>query len=754
MQSKAGKRAKRLLSLLLALVMCIGMLPGVAMAADVSYTQVTSADQFTTGQYYMVTDTGYAPGVLDGTWVSAVEKANAAQDAVWTLTVTDNTVIMQDGNGAFIAPKGGKTNGIQQGEYDWTWAFNEDNGTFTFSGQGEDTVILASNKGSDNKFRAYKNTTVSSNPAGYPSEFTLYKAEGGSEPGGDVTVAAPQASPQAGEVTSGTEITLSTTTTGASIYYTMDDTVTNIATEGTLYSDSSKPVITKDCTLRAVAVLGDAQSAVQELSYTIEEETAPIADGDQVVIYAPAYNKALSANYNGYYNKGTDVTIGADGTLSGYTAADIWTVVKNDDGTWSFSHNDKNIGMGDSYTSMPLGEKNDKWELVAAGDGFWYVKNTVRDAYMEWHASKNNWSAYNIASGSEDMFELKFYQVAGTEPAPDIDAPFEAGNSVVIYAPSNNMALSATVKNSYYPVGVEVTVSGDTLTGYGNTEIWTVGGDANGWTFTSNGGKTLSMAGSYSSMYPGAGANETWVLEAAETEGQYYVKNAGRSAYMFWDNEYDDWTTKSDQKTAVAFCMVEPLEEEPEVEGLEVRATPSSGASVEAGDTIELTAAEGATIYYTTDGTEPTKASAQYTGPLTLGDGEGRIPAPTGGDEELVIKAIAVIPAAAGTEEQTGAVCTFTYKAPMTLDGYQLYFGQLHSHTNISDGAGTVEEAFTHASNVDNLDFLAVTDHSNSFDNESDSRVDLGVDLTGVSSEWKEGHEAAAAVTDDDFVGL
>ena len=454
MQSKAGKRAKRLLSLLLALVMCIGMLPGVAMAADVSYTQVTSADQFTTGQYYMVTDTGYAPGVLDGTWVSAVEKANAAQDAVWTLTVTDNTVIMQDGNGAFIAPKGGNTNGIQNGEYDWTWAFNEDNGTFTFSGQGEDTVILASNKGSDNKFRAYKNTTVSSNPAGYPSEFTLYKAEGGSEPGGDVTVAAPQASPQAGEVTSGTEITLSTTTTGASIYYTMDDTVTNIATEGTLYSDSSKPVITKDCTLCAVAVLGDAQSAVQELSYTIEEETAPIADGDQVVIYAPAYNKALSA----------------------------------------------------------------------------------------------------------------------------------------------------TVKNSYYPVGVEVTVSGDTLTGYGNTEIWTVGGDANGWTFTSNGGKTLSMAGSYSSMYPGAGANETWVLEAAETEGQYYVKNAGRSAYMFWDNEYDDWTTKSDQKTAVAFCMVEPLEEEPEVEGLEVRATPSSGASVEAGDTIELTAAEGATIYYTTDG--------------------------------------------------------------------------------------------------------------------------------------------------------
>ena len=769
MQSKAGKRAKRLLSLLLALVMCIGMLPGVALAADtatweaVELSEIQPTDTIAITMYGSATQQHYVMENDGGTQTygpAAIWDSSNTTDTTWHWNVVSTT------DGYTIYPAGtterwlyctAANNGLRVGDGEQTvWNLDSSSGYLCCKDTGGNTRYLGiydNNNGDTSvtpNFRVYKNTTGNTKN----QTLTFYKLVGGSTGGDTTTVAAPQAQPQAGEVEAGTEITLSTTTTGASIYYTMDDTVTNIATEGTLYSDSSKPVITEDCKLRAVAVLGDAQSAVQELSYTIEEETAPIADGDQVVIYAPAYNKALSANYNGYYNKGTDVTIGADGTLSGYTAADIWTVVKNDDGTWSFSHNDKNIGMGDSYTSMPLGEKNDKWELVAAGDGFWYVKNTVRDAYMEWHASKNNWSAYNIASGSEDMFELKFYQVAGTEPAPDIDAPFEAGNSVVIYAPSNNMALSATVKNSYYPVGVEVTVSGDTLTGYGNTEIWTVGGDANGWTFTSNGGKTLSMAGSYSSMYPGAGANETWVLEAAETEGQYYVKNAGRSAYMFWDNEYDDWTTKSDQKTAVAFCMVEPLEEEPEVEGLEVRATPSSGASVEAGDTIELTAAEGATIYYTTDGTEPTKASAQYTGPLTLGDGEGRIPAPTGGDEELVIKAIAVIPAAAGTEEQTGAVCTFTYKAPMTLDGYQLYFGQLHSHTNISDGAGTVEEAFAHASNVDNLDFLAVTDHSNSFDNESDSRVDLGVDLTGVSSEWKEGHKAAAAVTGDDFVGL
>ena len=70
------------------------------------------------------------------------------------------------------------------------------------------------------------------------------------------------------------------------------------------------------------------------------------------MIYAPAYNKALSADYNGFYNKGTDVTVNSDGTLSGYTDMDVWTVTDNGDGTYSFSHDGQNIGMGDSYSSI------------------------------------------------------------------------------------------------------------------------------------------------------------------------------------------------------------------------------------------------------------------------------------------------------------------------------------------------------------------------------------------------------------------
>ena len=762
MHANRHTRGQRWLAWVMAVVLCLGLLPGAALAAEeTTYEQVTSADQFTSGEYYMVTDTGYAPGVLDGTWVSAVKVTDGSvPNAIWTLTVTGNEVTLQDQDGTFVAPSGGNNNGIKgttdkDEAYQWAWEFDNGNGTFTFSGQGEDTVVLASNKSSGNKFRAYKTTTVSGYSNSYPSEFTLYKADDASL-GGEVTVAAPQADPQAGAVASGTEITLTCATADAQIYYTLDGSdPTNSGTRQE-YSAENQPTIKEDCTLKAVAVLGGVSSAVQTLEYTVKtESTAPIANGDQVVIYAPAYNKALSSKKTGYYNVGTDITVKADGTVTGYGASDIWTVVANDDGTYSFQQNGENIGLADSHASMDLGAVHDDWELIDLGDGLYNVKNTGRGNYMEWYAQYSNWSTYNSSSAATDgQFQLSFYKVTGETPDPEpSEAPFEANDTIVIYAPSNNRALSATVKNDYYPIGVKVAVEGGTLTGYSATEVWTVGGKDGAWTFTSNSGETLSMAGSYSSVYPGAGENETWVLEAGDTEGQYYVKNANRGNYLFWDDEYDDWTTHNDEKTAVTFAVVEPPEDEPDVTGLEVRATPASGASVEAGDTIKLTAAAGATIHYTTDGSEPTKESLEYTGPLTLG--QGLVPAPTSGSP-LVIKALAVLPASEGTKEQIGEVCTFTYQAPVTLDGYRLYFGQLHSHTNISDGAGTVEEAFTHASNVDNLDFLAVTDHSNSFDNESDASVDLGADLLSseTSSEWVQGHKAAKDATKDDFVGI
>ena len=93
---------------------------------------MVSADELTDGRYIMVTDTGYAPGVLEGTWVTAeqiaadgesgIQPGDSIQEnenVVWELTVTsakdaaDLTVTLKDKNGTFIAPKGGNNNGIK-----------------------------------------------------------------------------------------------------------------------------------------------------------------------------------------------------------------------------------------------------------------------------------------------------------------------------------------------------------------------------------------------------------------------------------------------------------------------------------------------------------------------------------------------------------------------------------------------------------------------------------------------------------------
>lgn len=182
----------KLVSVLLVAMMLISVIPFTASAANA--TQIQAASELVTGQYVIVTaTTSVAPTVLDGSWVLAesvtvADGAVSATDAaVWTITVDGSTVKLQDSNGKYIAPKGGNSNGIKEGEYSWT--VSADGNKFKFLGNGEDTVGFASNMDSENKFRGYKTTTLTGDYADkYPSEFYLFKVgegEGGGEGEGD-----------------------------------------------------------------------------------------------------------------------------------------------------------------------------------------------------------------------------------------------------------------------------------------------------------------------------------------------------------------------------------------------------------------------------------------------------------------------------------------------------------------------------------------------------------------------------------------
>lgn len=83
---------------------------------------------------------------------------------------------------------------------------------------------------------------------------------------------------------------------------------------------------------------------------------------------------------------------------------------------------------------------------------------------------------------------------------------------------------------------------------------------------------------------------------------------------------------------------------------------------------------------------------------------------------------------------------------------WKAYFGLLDAHSSLSDGLGTVQEAFSHASQVEGLDFFAVTDHSDSFDGAGSG--DITRDGASVSRAWAAGKQAAAGATNDRFVGM
>ena len=268
--------------------------------------------------------------------------------------------------------------------------------------------------------------------------------------------------------------------------------------------------------------------------------SALFKDGEQLVIYNPANMKALSTEYSGFYNKGTDVTL-ADGKLSGWTDADVWTVGVNADGSYTFSTKDgKKLSMGASYGSTPLDDVNTAWKVSAAATtGCYYIQNAVRGNYLEWYAEKNNWSSYSRIS-DELLFAQAFYRVRKS----GIVTSLSDGDTVVVFNPANGKALS-TEYSGFYNKGTDVTLADGKLSGWTDADVWTVGVNADGsYTFSTKDGKKLSMGASYGST-PLDDVNTAWKVSAAATTGCYYIQNAVRGNYLEWYAEKNNWSSYS-----------------------------------------------------------------------------------------------------------------------------------------------------------------------------------------------------------------
>ena len=605
-------------------------------------------------------------------------------------------------------------------------------------------------------------------------------------------------------------------------------------------------------------------------------DLAELTTGSKVVIFNPANNKALSSNYTGYYNSGVDVVLN-NGKLSGYGATEVWTVTKNDDGSYYFATSEgKKLSMGASYTSMPLDDVNTAWNVSAAKtDGCFYIKNVARNNFMKWYADKNNWSAYYSIGSDEALFAQKFYLVVeDPQEQPDPDEILKNGDEVVIYSANAGAVLAAQNDTlSIDPAAAEI-VDGKAVPENGgvvftvekNGQYYRFKNEAYGYLCSNGNGNNAFYSKDFSGEDQSTDDADWLIRTCSGGVGGYEMESRTakfNGVYSQWleyfavafktygMNKVTDYTIYSFEFYPIAdnVKLVNGVVNDPKIV-FNSASVKAKGIDYELSFTLEdpadsITKVEGGydagmsgsdLVDFTADGrtyttvipsewvdhaesfvvgiTVTNSNGLTYTAELTVSvedvisfvDLTPKNGFETGDDKRPEISAEVVNVGEDPTVEMkiNGKTVEAEYVADKTVAGngkvvyvpdkdmadgkvnveltvtrkdgksgseawffnvgkaqYQLYFGQLHSHTGeYSDGSGTLADALNYVKNLPesaNVDFVAFTDHSNYFDNTSaanpeDALYDMSK-ATAASREKWDAYKSAVAVFNEENAG-
>ena len=451
------KRTTRCLALLLAVVMVLSVMP-VAMAEGTTQTAtlVTDASSLKAGDEIVIAaiDADYALGTNQKTnnrEAVAVTKGGeklTLNDSVQILTLAngtkDGTFAFYTGSGYLYAAGKSKAQGESSNKnYLKTSPDLTDNASWTIEiAEGAATVVAQGENGC-NTLRYNNSSGLFSAYVSGQKDIAIYKLE--TVPAPSNKVATPTASPAAGEVTKGTEVTFSCTTPDATILY---------KTTGE-YTEYTDPVeVNADTTFTVKATKDDmVPSNEVTFAYTVKAETpaATIKDG-KYVIYNPGSGKAMSADATGtYYRAGKDVTV-ENGKIADPAEDLIWTV-SSENGVYTITTADgSKLSMNADRNSLPLDEVNDTWTIAeATTGGCFYIINATRKGssgdpyYVEWYANTSKgfeeFSTYFYNAKNESIYAMQFIPAETvTPPSGDLPKP---GDKFVIYNQNAQAVLAA-----------------------------------------------------------------------------------------------------------------------------------------------------------------------------------------------------------------------------------------------------------------------------------------------------------------------
>ena len=778
---KMRGHSRRLLSVLLALIMLLSLLPTAVLAADATaktFKKVKSADELVTGQYVLVDEKGCSPKELSGNWVTKTTVAvngdtATASEGIWTITVSADGVVLTDAGNTSIAPSGGNNNGIKKGDYKWAVAFA--NGTFTFSGQGTDTVKLAGNTGSDNKYKAYKNKTISGYADSYPCNFTLYKLDTVPtrqsgivtdlttlQDGDKVVVFNPSvkkamsATAVATYYRAGVDVTLDSTnkltgygntelwtlgikdgkytfttadnkklSMGASFAsIPLDDvntqwTITAAATEGCFYIKN----VTRGNALKWYSDKGNFSSQksvsttdealfAQQLYLVVDDggSDQPSAGlpnpGDQVVIYNQNAQAVLAAQNDNATSPAINKAAATikDGKAACANGAAVFTVEKSGD---YYRFYNKTYGYlcaggtgNNAFYSATAGDDAD-WLLRTCSGGVGGYEMESRTAKYKGHSQwleyySDSFKVYSMYNVTDyTIYSFSFYPVG----------PGTISDGVV-----NNPAV----------------VLGDLPDAYVGTDYaFTFTVDA---PFGVRGDITAKLNGTSLSVTKGEDGTYTVTIPAASVTGDKLTVNISGT-----DNKYIPISAAAEIAVKDEPVLADPTPARGSQTGENKRPTISVALS-NAGQnpTVTMTVG-GKTVTATYESGRVT-----YTPAADLPQGR----------TEVTVTA----------RRADGKSASITWFFTVGATKYQHYFGQLHSHTQYSDGAGTLTDALRYVENLPasaNVQFVAFTDHSNYFDSSSSPNVEAAlydaslVKDSDASHSWKTYKDTIAKFNED-----
>ena len=254
------------------------------------------------------------------------------------------------------------------------------------------------------------------------------------------------------------------------------------------------------------------------------------------------------------------------GTVSGDTLTTTsesqfgWKVIKSTDTFQlvSASDNTKYLYSIDKNNGIRQGKGESRDWKVDATSG--YLFNVAQSRYVGVY-NQQDWRSYTTLHDNIAGQTLNFWKLEPTLARPsgvisDLSM-LENGDKVVIFNPSANKALSVnSAGKEFYRAGVAVTLENiNHLTGYGDTELWTVGIKDGKYTFTSADNKKLSMGAEFASI-PLDDVNTQWTITAAATEGCFYIKNAVRGNYLEWFADKNNFSTLASIGDNEALCAM------------------------------------------------------------------------------------------------------------------------------------------------------------------------------------------------------